>query len=212
MRSVRWDASASPRRPRRRPIAGRSRLFVFPPLFKKFWWHKKGTRRYDPPSLSPVPSCVERRATGAVSPTLACIHLGLASASLTTILLPLALLVRAAASSASIVDSAVGCMQLLSPQPGPNENKRKVSFATVTKHGGCSTVKSKRRRRSSATLQCGDFACLPVEVRLVPESILRSPGASLETFFPLFPPTDGTRPEGSSPFAEARLSRSDCRA
>lgn len=67
-------------------------------------------------------------------------------------------------------DSALGCLQLFSPPPGGNaiENKRKVSFATVTKRAGSSAVKSKRRRRSSMAPHCGDFGFLPVEVRAPP--------------------------------------------
>jgi hypothetical protein len=61
-------------------------------------------------------------------------------------------------------DTAVGCLQLMSPPPGDRNDKRKVSFATVSKRGGGSTVKSKRRRRSSTAPQCGDFGYLPVEV------------------------------------------------
>ena len=56
---------------------------------------------------------------------------------------------------------------MLSPTPGgEREGKRKMSFAAAgaSRRGERSTVKSKRRRRSSAAPECGDLGYLPVEL------------------------------------------------
>ena len=60
-------------------------------------------------------------------------------------------------------NTAAGCLHMLSPPPGGDrEGKRKLSFAP--RRGERSTVKSKRRRRSSAAPECGDLGVLPVEL------------------------------------------------
>ena len=60
-------------------------------------------------------------------------------------------------------NTAAGCLHMLSPPPGGDrEGKRKLSLAP--RRGERSTVKSKRRRRSSAAPECGDLGVLPVEL------------------------------------------------
>ncbi|EEH52718.1 uncharacterized protein MICPUCDRAFT_42406 [Micromonas pusilla CCMP1545] len=78
-------------------------------------------------------------------------------------------------------DSELGCVQLLSPPRGAaNVESRKTTHShglppsSSKRHGGCSTVKSKRRRRSLQEAECGDFGILPEEIL---ELVLENCGA-----------------------------------